>query len=339
MQWLKTDQQAVNWGLIFSAVLSLAILLLGARQIGLELEPDPGVGAIHYDWQLANPNVWSQITIWGGCLLHLLAIWGVTYYAQKNTRQYKRELRPFNYWALGINAVFCLLHYVQTAVFYDSIAQYIPSWTAQAAVIVMLVVILALENERRGLFFGRKAPLKAEFIRWLKDYHGYVFSFAIIYTFWYHPMVPTPGHIFGFFYTMLVLVQGSLMFTRMHNAPRWKFLLEILVLPHAAWIAYFQGVNILWMFLFGFAGLFIVTQMHGLNLKRWLRWTFYTAFLALVIVVYFFVRQPSQINEVIRIPMIEYLSVFAIYGVWLLVTWIAGRIKPLQTPQQTAAGD
>jgi hypothetical protein len=240
-----------------------------------------------------------------------------------------------NYWALGINAVFCLLHYVQTLFFYDAIAQYVPSWIAQWAVIFMLVVILALENNRRGMFFGKKVPFKQEFIRFLKNYHGYIFSLAVIYTFWYHPMIATAGHLFGFFYVMLVMVQGSLLFTRAHLNPRWRFLLEILVLPHAAYIAYAQGTTAIYMFMFGFMSMFIITQMHGLGLKLWVKNLFLMVFVGLIVYVYFFLREPRFLNEVIRIPIVEYLTIFALYGVWWLFTWSASRFKALRTSTQT----
>jgi hypothetical protein len=72
----------------------------------------------------------------------------------------------------------------------------------------------------RGLFFGNKLPIKQEIIRFARKYHGYFFARATIYTFWYHPIEPTSGHIIGFFYMFLLLLQGSLFFTRIHTN-RW----------------------------------------------------------------------------------------------------------------------
>jgi hypothetical protein len=330
------DRFALDVSIIFAALVSLAILLMGTHLSAFVLDPGDGTG-FHYDWQLLDPSAWGRITIWLGFGLHQLAVWWTIYYAQKNYHKYTDKLRPVNYWALGINAAFVLLHYAQTYFFYDAIAQDIPSWTAQFAVIMMLVVILALENQRRGFMFGKKFPFKQEFIRWLKEYHGYAFSFAIIYTFWFHPMVPTAGHIFGFFYTILVMVQGSLMFTRVHLDTNWKFLLEILVLPHAIAIAWFQGPALVAMFGFGFMVLFLCTQMHGLKLPLWAKSAFTISFLLMVAFTYFVAREPSMINEVIRVPMIEYLSIIAIYGVWLGVTWVIKRFQG-STPQ-VASGD
>lgn len=333
------DRLAAESGILFALLVCLAIVALGSWLAQFPLEVEPPNEPFHYEWQLANPTFWSRASIWIGFALHQLASWMTIYYARKHYTQYTATLRPINLLALGLNAAFIALHYVQTYVFYDAIAQDIPSWTAQYAVIMMLVIILALENKRRGLFFGRKVRFKPAFYDFLRRYHGYIFSFAVVYTFWFHPMVPTVGHLFGFLYVMLVMVQGSLMFTRFHLNRRWTFLLEILVLPHAASVALNQSTSLVWMFIFGFIAIFLMTQMHGLGLKPWVRAIFYGSFAFLVAYVYLVVRQPYQINEVIRIPMIEYLVVFAIYGLWLLGARLAGRSGHLRETPLASAGD
>ena len=69
---------------------------------------------------------------------------------------------------------------------------------------MVLVAILIMENQRRGLAFGVKVPWLKDAGRTLRQYHGYYFSWAIIYTFWYHPIELTPGHLLGFFYMFLL---------------------------------------------------------------------------------------------------------------------------------------
>jgi hypothetical protein len=335
-----SDRRALDAGIIFAAVVSLSILLLGSWLMQYEIAtPTSAEGLGFYDWQLANPTLWSRISIWLGFGLHNLLIWGTIYWAQeKSSRQYSSTLKPFNIAALMINAVFILLHYAQTAFFYDAIAQDIPSWTSQGTVIMMLFVIMMLENRRRGMFFGKKLNFRQEFYEWLKRYHGYAFSFAVIYTFWYHPLVPTWGHILGAFHVMLVMLQGSLMFTRSHTNRKWIFLNEIIVLPHAAMVAIGQGGSIVYMFLFGFLTIFIVTQMHGLGLKTWVKNLFYAGFALSLFLTYFVIRQPYMINEVIRIPFIDYLMIFATYGLWWLFARFTGQFKQL-TESVSAVGD
>ncbi|MBI5671064.1 MAG: hypothetical protein HZC41_23970 [Chloroflexi bacterium] len=339
------DWQAANFGIVLAVGVCLAILAMGTWLTRYELAQPPldDVG-FFYEWKLAQPDFWSRATVWIGFVVHQVAIWFTIWWAQdRSSRKYTDTLKPVNLIALGINVVFIILHYLQTAFLYDGIAQDIPSWTAQGAVIMMLYIIMTMENRRRGMFFGRKLNFRKEFYDWLKRYHGYAFSFAVIYTFWFHPMVPTWGHLLGFVHVILVMVQGSLMFTRMHLNRRWIVLLEILVLPHAALVAINQGGGLVYMFVLGFAAIFIVTQMHGLGLKPWVKNLFGASFALTVFVIYAFIRQPFQVNEVIRIPFIEYGLVFVTYWLWLLFARLAGKLNRFRandgTPLPTAAGD
>jgi hypothetical protein len=330
------DRRWLNGGFLFSILICLAITVIGGALLSFELAPE-NPDPFFYEWQLKESTVGGQLTAWLGFALHQLAIGGTIWYAQRHYTKYSNQLRGANWWALGFNAVFVVLHYVQTVVFYDGIAQDLPSWTAQFAVALMLIIILAMENPRRGLFFGKKVPLKKAFIDFLKRNHGYFFSFAVIYTFWFHPMIPTWGHIVGFLHVMLVMLQGSLMFTKVHLNRRWTFLLEILVLPHSFQVALSQGNGIWGMFLWGFAVIFIVTQMHGLGLKPWLIRTLYGLFIILVLMTYTIGFPFFKINEIIRIPIIEYLFIFILYGLFLGGAWIAARFKGLRGEPQVAA--
>ncbi|MYD09377.1 MAG: hypothetical protein F4X02_04955 [Chloroflexi bacterium] len=321
-----TGAQAVNGSLVFSLLLCAAIVAMGGALSQFEIIPLPEDPLV-YEWQLAEQTAWGQLTAWLGFALHQLLIWGTIFYAQKrySKRDYGSALRPVNVWALAINLAFVILHYLQTLFFYDGIAQDLPSWTAQFAVALMLIVILGMENQRRGLFFGKKIGFRKTFTDGLRKYHGYFFSFAVIYTFWFHPMAPTLGHLIGFIHVVLVMAQGSLMFLRVHLNRRWMFLLEILVLPHAFQVALNQGSDIWPMFFFGFAAIFLVTQMHGLGLKPWVRQAFYGSFLLLLLFVYLVMREPYQVNEVLRIPLIEYAVLFIMYWIYLAGAWLASR--------------
>lgn len=320
--------QIVNWSLIFSLLLCAAIVAMGGVLSQFEIIPLPEDPLV-YEWQLAEQTAWGQLTAWLGFALHQLLIWGTIYYAQSrySKRDYGDNLRPVNVWALSINLIFIILHYLQTMFFYDAIAQDLPSWTAQFAVALMLIVILGMENQRRGLFFGKKIGFRKAFTDGLRKYHGYFFSFAVIYTFWFHPMVPTWGHLIGFIHVILVMTQGSLMFLRVHLNKRWMFLLEILVLPHAFQVALNQSSDIWPMFFFGFAAIFLVIQMHGLGLKPWARQLFYGSFLLLMLYVYLVMREPYQVNEVLRIPLIEYLVLFIMYWIYLAGARLASRAR------------
>jgi hypothetical protein len=336
----RADVVSMLGGVGFSLLFTGMIWWAGQRLSAVPHLPDQG--ASWYYWKLAEPTFWPRATAWGFYLLHQFVAWGLIYYAQTRVKRYVAGLHPVNIVALGVNALFILLHFVQTHVWYDGLAQDVSIFTSQGSVIVLLVWVLLMENSRRGLFFGKKAPIGQEIIRAARKYHGYLFSWAAIYTFWYHPMENTSGHLIGFFYMFLLLVQGSLFFTRIHINRWWTFAQEFMVLVHGTLVALMQaGTSGFWpMFFFGFLGIFVITQMYGLGLSRRVRWVLLAAFIGGTLAVYAW-RGWGKLNEVIRIPVIEYVSVFVLAGIIWLVMWIGRRFRrqlASDTPS-AAAGD
>jgi hypothetical protein len=286
----------------------------------------PDTGASWYYWKLPEPTTWGRVTAWGFYVLHQVALWGAIYYAQTRVRRYTTGLHPVNWFALGINAVFCLLHIVQTHVWYDGLAQDVSIWTSQGSVILMLVLILIMENRRRGLFFGRKVPLPERATRFVREYHGYIFGWATVYTFWYHPTEATSGHLIGFFYMFLLFLQGSLFWTRVHVNRWWTLVMEAGVLVHGTLVAVMQG-NGLWpMFAFGFGGILIITQMYGLGLPLVVEGLLIALYIGGALAVYSQLGW-ARLNEIVRIPLIEYVLVFAL--AWLIggALWLTGRLR------------
>ncbi|HEY5671052.1 MAG TPA: hypothetical protein VLA72_08355 [Anaerolineales bacterium] len=310
----------ILFSIVFTAIIGLADPLLKRFVL------DAGDGTIlFYDWQLAEPTLMGRITAWSLYAVHQIILWGLIYYAQNSVKKYSKGLHPVNLWALGINAMFVVLHLFQTHLWYDALAMDMSSFTSQGSVILMLCFILVLENNRRGMFFGAKAPFSERVMSFARKYHGYLFAWAIVYTFWFHPMVSTPGHLAGFFYTFLLMLQGSLFLTRIHVNKWWMLVQEVTVLVHGTVVAIFQGADIWQMFFFGFAAMFVVTQMHGLNLSRLTRWIIGLGYALAVILVYN--SNWSNLNEIIRIPVIEYLVAFIMAGLVALGFWIKDRIK------------
>jgi hypothetical protein len=264
-------------------------------------------------------------------------LWGLIYYAQTRVKRYTAGLHPVNLVALAGNAFFILLHFVQTHVWYDGLAQDVSIFSSQASVIVLLVWVLLMENPRRGLFFGKKVPIRQDIIRAARKYHGYFFAWAVVYTFWFHPMENTSGHLIGFFYMFLLLLQSSLFFTRIHVNRWWTFVQEFTVLAHGTLVALAQaGTSGFWpMFFFGFLGIFIITQMHGLGLSRRMRWVFLGLYVAGVVAVYAG-RGWGNLNEIVRIPLIDYLAVFVLAGVIWLVMAIFRRLRPQPAAEPSA---
>ena len=335
-----TSSKALWGGVIFSFLFTGLIWLLRGALPQVDFLPDQG--ASWYYWKLPEPTFWTRATAWSGYLLHQAAIWGLIYYGQKNKTKYTNGLHRLNVIALAVNAVFIVLHLLQTIFFYDGLAQDVSIWSSQGSVVLMLVMILLMENQRRGLFFGKKVGFLKETARIARKYHGYIFAWGVIYTFWYHPMEATMGHLLGFIYTFFLMVQGSLMFTRAHLNKWWTLVLEVSVLVHGTLVA--MQTNTMWpMFFFGFAGIFVVTQMYGLGLNKYWRWGFIAAYIAGVAIVYSS-RGWDSVNEIVRIPVIEYLLVFVLaLIIWLIMRVVGlftGRTKQrISSRRAAAAGD
>ena len=176
------------------------------------------------------------------------------------------------------------------------------------------------------MFFGKRLPVSKEIIRVARKYHGYFFAWATIYTFWYHPTIATQGHLAGFLYMFLLLLQGSLFFTRIHTNRWWTFFQEVGVLIHGTIVAIYQGADLWPMFAFGFGGVLVVTQMHGLKLPKWLRWSFLGAYIGFALFIYS-ERGWANLNEIIRIPLIDYIAVLLLAGLLWLGMWIISKFR------------
>ena len=283
----------------------------------------PQQGASWYFWKLPALTLGGEITAWGFYALHQVAMWGIIWYAQAHPSKYTTTLHRINWIALGVNAGFILLHLLQTHIWYDGLAQNVSVYSSQASVIVLLIWVMLMENNRRGLFFGQRLPFSQRVIQFARKYHGYFFSWAAIYTFWYHPMENTPGHLIGFFYMFMILLQGCLFFTRIHTNKYWTFTLEILVLFHGTLVAFSNAVALWPMFFFGFAGIFVITQMHGLNLPRWTRWGLFLLYVVGATIIYSS-RGVGQLWQLAAIPLIDYPGVIVLALIFVLIVRLTG---------------
>lgn len=327
------DSQRALWlGIAFSFVFTGIIWLAGEFWFDpnrYDLFSPRKVAALiprmWYLWQLNEPTVWTRLTAWAGYIAHNLTIWYLIWVAQRERSAYSARLHRFNVIALLANAFFISLHLLQTRFWYDGLAQDVSEFTSQASVTLMLVVILIMENDRRGLFFGAKAPVPASVGRTLRKYHGYYFSWAIIYTFWYHPMEITGGHLLGFLYMFLLLLQGSLFYTRIHVNHYWKVVSEVSVVVHGVMVAILAGQQ--WpQFFGGFLGMFIVTQMHGLGLSKTTRWIIGLSYIAAILAIYSLTEGLARAYMVTLIPLVEFVLVAIVsLLVWLVLLLLRSR--------------
>ncbi|MFN2146017.1 MAG: hypothetical protein ACK2T7_11750 [Anaerolineales bacterium] len=333
----QQTRNTILTGVLLSAAMTLIIWLTAGSLAARFDVVNEKFFTFYYPWQTREPTTMAYITAWVGYALHNILAWGIIYLARREKPKYQENFRWFNWAMLAVNGVFIALHWFQTQIWYDGLAIAVPEVTSQGSVILMLVLILILEAPRRGLILGQKIKFQKRFLQVIREYHGYIISWGIIYTFWYHPMENTFGHLAGFFYMFLLLAQSVLLFNRAHLNKYWKFTLEALVLVHGTLVAIYQG-NMLWpMFAFGFGAMVILTQMYGLGLSKTVRQVLAAAFVIGIGLFYGLSGNFAGLNEVVRIPVIEFALVFVLYLLFLGINSLVNLFK--KEPAQPAAAD
>ncbi len=285
----------------------------------------PDTGASWYYWKLPRPELWASVSMWVLYLAHQISVWWLIARLSGVPRPERGRIGRYNLLLLIVNAGFILLHQAQTVLFYDALAQFVPVMSSQGSVIVMLVMMLILLNRRRGMFFGRRVSLPPLGVSVTQKVHGYYIAWALVYTFWFHPMEGTLGHLLGFLYIYLLMGQMSLARTEWHTKIGWITFLEVFVAFHGAIVAILQGNGMWPMFFFGFIAMFVVTQMYGIWINRYVRTGVTIGYLALVLAAYggsfntLFTGTDigwPDIHQITWIPLILYALVFALAWVF-----------------------
>ncbi|MBD3407914.1 MAG: hypothetical protein GF411_17470 [Candidatus Lokiarchaeota archaeon] len=328
-------------GLIFAIGFTMLIWALGPLLDGYSHLPDQG--ATWYYWQLPVRDDILMLLTWIFYLSHQFAIWGAIYWAQKNLKELRarptKGLTKYNFMAIFINVAFVILHLIQTHLWYDGLAQDVPIWTSQGSVIVMLAVILAIENPRRGFILGKKMgkPMTARVTGFFRRAHTYIFAWALVYTFWFHPMDADPQLLTGFFYMFLLFTQISLAYTTVHVDKRWIVILEYNVAFHGAIVAvfntaFFNSAEMWPMFFSGFTFMFVFTYMYAFDIKREIRWLVMLLYFGFLAWLYLpaplgFGRDPMRLMmlEFLWIPIVLYGLSIALAGLVFLYYKVRNR--------------
>jgi hypothetical protein len=312
MPEIPDDTRALRTTFTAAIVLCVAftglIAALGPLLASVQHLPDQG--SAWYYWKLPVPAFWGRLTSWGLYSLHQLGVWVLVFIAMRESSHPKR-LSRINIAFLAVNSLFILLHVLQTHLWYDGIAQDVPIWTSQNSVIVMLVIMLFMLNSRRGLILGKKFPYSESGLAFVNRWHGLYISWALVYTFWFHPMEGSVGFVAGFFYMFLLLTQLSFANTKIHFAIAWITLLEFTVGVHGPIIAIQNGLAVWPMFTAGFLFMTVFTQQFGFKLKPWVRALIFAAYAVGVAVMYRF-RGYAKLYEILFIPAALYGGAIAL---------------------------
>lgn len=319
------SQNVLLAGVALSALFTVVIAATAAGLANFEIIGKTVPFA--YPWRLINPTAFSRLTAWGGYLLHNFIVWMIIFQARRARPKYSSQLRWYNWAMIATNIAFVALHWVQSHLWFDGLAQDVPELSALGSVALLLVVVVIIETPRRGLIFGKKLKFHQQFVKIAREYHGYLFSWAIIYTFWYHPTAGTVGHLAGFFYMFMLFVQSALIFNRAHLNRFWTFTLEAFVLIHGTVVAVFQGNDMWPMFAFGFGAMIVLTQMYGLGLNTWKKRLLAAGFVVSAVAAYAIMGRLGSIHEIVRIPMLDYGVIFLLYGIFLISSKVLNAFK------------
>ncbi len=324
-------KKTVTVALVLSLVLTVAIyfasLTMGRfRDILL-----PDTGAAWYYWKLPEVRLWASVSVWVLYILHQVSAWYLAYKISRQENAPKGRITKLHMIFLAVNGIFIILHIIQSMIFYEGLAQFVPVMSSQGSVIVMLVMMLILLNGKRGLFFGKKVKLPQKGTAAIFKAHGYFIAWALVYTFWFHPTEGTLGHLMGFFYMFLLFIQLSLPKTQIHTDTKWVTVLEVYVAVHGAIVAVNQGNGMWPMFLFGFLFMFVVTQLYGIIDKKPQILAVTICYAAIVVLVYSGVlgnrHTFSDIHQITWIPVILYGLVFVLAFVFQGYAMIRDRLK------------
>lgn len=316
---------------LFSLAIVAATYLLSPLLAQFRATLLPDSGAAWYYWKLPKPELWASITMWVLYLGHQITVWVLIAKLKTEPRPEAGTIGKYNLQLLIANAIFIVLHLVQTVLFYDALAQFTPVMSSQGSVIVMLVMMLILLNSRRGLFFGKKVSLPPLGVAATQKVHGYYIAWAVVFTFWFHPMEGTLGHLLGFLYLFLLMGQMSLARTTWHTKIGWLTFLEVFVALHGAIVAINAGNGMWPMFFFGFMMMFIVTQMFGLIKSRLAAAGVFVSYAALVLITYSGALQNwlsgtpvgmADIHQITWIPVI-------LYGLVFVLAWLFAGVYAL----------
>jgi hypothetical protein len=319
--------------LVFTSIEVLLIFLLEPllRVNFPALNPD--TGPTDYYWKLNARDFLTMVFTWTFYGAHQASAWILIYWAHMNYRKKTLDSKKIIKYVVSmtiITVVFTFLHLLQTHVWYDGLAQDVPIITSQGSVIIMLAILLVMQNSKRGIFFGRKEKklMRPEVAKTFMTSHQVIFSWALVYTFWFHPMDSSPALLSGFFFMGLLFAQMTLAYTRIHLNKWWILVVESYVTIHATIVAIAQWLDFnadppMWpMFLLGFLAMLVFTYIHGLGLRNWVRWLIVASYIILLVFMYIpipigFGRDPSNLImlEFLWIPLILYLIAFIAAGI------------------------
>ncbi len=336
---MKRDIALLWIWIAFSIGFTLLLTVLGTT-LQQQFGPfDPDQGPTDYFWQLNSPYVWAQVTAWSFYIVHQVSLWALTWMSMKRFAKagftWTDKPDKLHYMILLLNLAFIVLHLVQTHVWYDGLAQDVPIWSSQFSVIGMLILTLVMRAPKRGLILGKPVKVGKDAMNGMVKWHGYYIQWALVYTFWFHPMDTGLALSFGFFYMFLLLFQASTPLLKIHLGRKWVTFLEIFVWIHGTLVAIEsdfirQTGGTSWpIFFFGFFGMFALTQQFGLTSNKKITYSILASYVAIAVITFSLIGW-RYAYALAAIPMVEYLVALVAWGLFALVPRIKHKVRTRQ---------
>ena len=209
---------------------------------------------------------------------HQVFHWSMTCYARFFLKT-SRKLQSFHYWMAGVNIFFVLLHLALSHWTHGSISAiyhyyrsvhyhgYYISYERDDDLPILWGLsywILLAKSGQRGAFFGLSIPFTKPIVLFADELLDFVFSWAVLYTYWCHPL----KEISTLIIELIFITHSCLIQTSFHKNKCWTIFVEMNVL---FFMFHVLGPNRPSSYIFGCMNLclvvFVVTQIHGLNLR------------------------------------------------------------------------
>lgn len=253
--------------------------------------------AFNYPYRLVEQDVYfhgQQVIVWLLYLLHQTGVWFLIRLAKRAKRNGEIAWSPglpnkYAKMMMVLNLSMVSIKFIHSFILYDGLASMVPEMSALYSVALWIAVYIPLEMPRRGLAFGYLRSfsckgygkeLSSNFFAMVREGHGYVFGFGLVYNFWYHPIEGAPSFLLGYYYQLMMISQSNLLYNAKHRNKYWTFALEAAVVPHSVITSLLSNHNNHLMFGFGFTCMLMITQLHGLGIRKMWRAAILIVFLA-----------------------------------------------------------
>ena len=163
-------------------------------------------------------------------ILHQLAHWAMTYYAQICLKC-SNSLQTFHYWMAEMNIFFVLLYFIWCRQIPNSIYNTDTVDLDSVGISSFSIWILTAMSNRRGFLFGYFIPFSQDIAEVAEMCLPYYFSFVVLLNFWFKPFNDSIFFV-KIVIELIFITHSCLVQTSVQKNKYWNLLLELMVLTY-----------------------------------------------------------------------------------------------------------